>query len=50
MNLLPLLTGEKTGAPHYVLYWRLGRPMAIRMGDYKLVRYELTTIARRWKE
>jgi len=40
VNLLPFLTGEKSGAPHGSLYWRLGRQMAIRMGDYKLVRYD----------
>ncbi|MCX6878993.1 MAG: sulfatase-like hydrolase/transferase [Verrucomicrobia bacterium] len=40
VNLLPFLTGEQTGAPHDALYWRLGRQMAIRMGEYKLVRYD----------
>jgi arylsulfatase A-like enzyme len=40
VNLLPFLTGEKIGAPHNALYWRLGQQMAIRMGDYKLVRYD----------
>jgi arylsulfatase A-like enzyme len=40
VNLLPFLSGQKTGAPHDALYWRLGRQMAIRMGDYKLVRYD----------
>jgi arylsulfatase A-like enzyme len=40
VNLLPLLTGEKTGTPHDVLYWRFGQQMAIRAGDYKLVRYD----------
>ncbi len=41
VNLLPFLAGEKTGAPHDVLYWRFGEQMAIRMGDYKLVRYDV---------
>jgi arylsulfatase A-like enzyme len=40
VNLLPFLTGEKSGAPHDALYWRFGDQMAIRMGDYKLVRYD----------
>jgi arylsulfatase A-like enzyme len=40
VNLLPFLTGEKSGTPHASLYWRMGRQMAIRMGDYKLVRYD----------
>lgn len=40
VNLLPYLAGEKSGAPHDALYWRFGQQMAIRMGDYKLVRYD----------
>jgi arylsulfatase A-like enzyme len=40
VNLLPYLTGEQTGTPHDALYWRFGRQMAIRAGDYKLVRYD----------
>jgi arylsulfatase A-like enzyme len=40
VNLLPFLTGERAGAPHDALYWRFGRQMAIRLGDYKLVRYD----------
>ena len=40
VNLLPFLSGQKTGAPHEALYWRFGEQMAIRMGDYKLVRYD----------
>ena len=38
VNLLPLLTGNAAGRPHDVLYWRLGNHMAIRSGDWKLVR------------
>lgn len=38
VNLLPVLTGGTSGAPHDVLYWRLGDNMAIRMGDWKLVK------------
>jgi arylsulfatase A-like enzyme len=38
VNLLPFLTGERAGHPHETLYWRLGEHMAIRKGDWKLVR------------
>ncbi|MEQ2005443.1 MAG: sulfatase-like hydrolase/transferase [Limisphaerales bacterium] len=40
VNLLPFLSGGKTGAPHDALYWRFGQQMAIRAGDFKLVRYD----------
>ncbi|MEJ7591542.1 MAG: sulfatase-like hydrolase/transferase [Planctomycetaceae bacterium] len=40
VSLLPFLSGEKTDAPHDALYWRFGRQMAIRSGDWKLVRYD----------
>jgi arylsulfatase A-like enzyme len=40
VDLLPFLRGEKQGAPHNSLYWRFGQQMAIRVGDYKLVRYD----------
>ncbi len=40
VNLLPFLSGEKSGAPHDALYWRFGEQMALRMGDFKLVRYD----------
>ena len=36
VNLLPYLTGEKTGAPHEALYWRFGAKHAIRKGDWKV--------------
>lgn len=39
VNLLPYFLGEKPGAPHDALYWRFGQQMAIRMGDFKLVRH-----------
>jgi arylsulfatase A-like enzyme len=41
VNLLPYLGGKKTGQPHDTLYWRFGKQMAIRRGDWKLVRYDL---------
>ena len=40
VDLLPFLSGEKSGAPHAALYWRFGEQMAIHAGDYKLVRYD----------
>jgi len=38
VDLLPFLTGATSGAPHDALYWRLGGLMAIRIGDWKLVK------------
>ena len=38
VNLLPFLDGRNPAAPHDVLCWRYGRQMAIRMGDWKLVK------------
>ena len=40
VNLMPFLTGDKKGSPHDALYWRFGKQMAIRAGDFKLVRYD----------
>lgn len=37
-NLLPYVTGEQKSAPHDTLYWRFGQQVAIRMGDWKLVK------------
>jgi arylsulfatase A-like enzyme len=42
VNLLPHLRGETKTPPHDALYWRFGTQTAIRMGDYKLVRYDTT--------
>jgi arylsulfatase A-like enzyme len=38
VNLLPFVTGQNRGAPHDTLYWRFGPQMAIRKGDWKLVK------------
>ena len=38
VDLLPFLTGKAKGAPHETLYWRLGGMMAIRHGEWKLVK------------
>ncbi|MBX6312298.1 MAG: sulfatase [Isosphaeraceae bacterium] len=42
VNLLPYFKGQNTTPPHEALYWRLGNQMAIRRGDWKLVRYDTT--------
>ena len=41
VDLLPFLSGATSGPPHEALYWRFGEQMAIRAGDWKLVRYDL---------
>jgi len=38
VNLLPFLTGAVSGAPHEALYWRFGGQIAVRSGDWKLVK------------
>jgi arylsulfatase A-like enzyme len=38
VNLLPYVTGEKSGLPHDALYWRFGQQIALRAGDWKLVK------------
>jgi arylsulfatase A-like enzyme len=40
VDLAPFLTGTNAAKPHETLYWRFGQQMAIRDGDYKLVRYD----------
>jgi arylsulfatase A-like enzyme len=42
IDLLPFFTDEKSGSPHDALFWRFGRQMAVRMGDWKLVKYDPT--------
>lgn len=41
VNLLPYLTGQNAGPPHDALYWRFGEQIAIRRGDWKLVKPDL---------
>jgi arylsulfatase A-like enzyme len=38
VNLLPYLKGEKADRPHDALYWRFGEQIAVRKGDWKLVK------------
>jgi uncharacterized sulfatase len=35
VNLVPYLTGKKSGAPHESLYWSWGNQFAIRKGKWK---------------
>ena len=38
VTFLPYLQGEKADAPHEALFWRFGQQIAIRKGDWKLVK------------
>jgi len=38
VNLLPFATGENKAAPHESLYWRFGEQIALRQGDWKIVK------------
>ena len=38
VDLAPYLKGEKTDAPHAALFWRFGKQIAVRKGDWKLVK------------
>jgi arylsulfatase A-like enzyme len=40
VNLLPYLTGAEKGDPHPALFWRFAGQMAVRRGNWKLVRYD----------
>jgi len=40
VDLLPYLEGANKAAPHAALFWRFGDQMAVRQGDWKLVRYD----------
>ena len=59
VDLLPYLTGKKSGDPHEFLYWRIAERdiWAIRGGDHKLVKqdgetklYDLSTDTRETKD
>lgn len=41
VDLLPFISGEKKELPHNMLCWRFGKQMAIREGNFKLVRYDV---------
>jgi arylsulfatase B len=38
VDLLPFLRGDVKGRPHDVLFWRMGKRTAVRVGDWKLLR------------
>lgn len=40
VDLIPYFTGQDQNGPHAALYWRFGQQMAIRQGDWKLVKYD----------
>jgi len=40
VDLLPYLAGTDNDAPHEALFWRFGPQMAVRKGDWKLVKYD----------
>lgn len=40
IDLIPYLSGDRTSEPHDALYWRFGDQMAVRAGDWKLVKYD----------
>ncbi len=40
VNLVPFFNEENSTTPHDALYWQFGEQMAIRQGDWKLVRYD----------
>jgi arylsulfatase A-like enzyme len=41
-NLIPHVTGGAKGVPHEALFWRFGQQMAVRNGNWKLVKYDAT--------
>ncbi|NDC64637.1 MAG: sulfatase, partial [Planctomycetia bacterium] len=45
VDLLPHLSGADPAPPHDVLCWRYGRQMAVRAGDWKLVRHAVNADA-----
>jgi arylsulfatase A-like enzyme len=40
VDLVPFLSSDDDATPHEALYWRFGQQMAIRQGDWKLVKYD----------
>lgn len=49
VDLIPYLRGEKTGAPHETLFWRVGNRAALRQGDWKIVREQRAGQAGPWQ-
>ena len=42
VNLIPFVTGERTGRPHEFLYWRSGPTQAIRDDRWKMIQFKRT--------
>lgn len=40
VDLIPYISGEMSGNPHDILFWRKEKSSAVRMGDYKLISLE----------
>jgi len=38
VDLMPYLSGKKRGAPHEILFWRMGPNAAVRKANWKLIR------------
>ena len=38
VNLLPFVTGQNNALPHEQLFWRFGQQIALRKGDWKIVK------------
>lgn len=49
VDLLPYLSGAKTGPPHEVLFWRQGGRTAVRVGDWKLLRQSFSRKPGQWE-
>ena len=46
VDLVPYVTGERTGAPHEVLFWREGHHQSVQANGWKLIRAEVPD--KRW--
>ncbi len=46
VDLLPYLSGERETPPHETLYWRFGEQLAVRKGDWKLLKVRGDTVPR----
>jgi arylsulfatase A-like enzyme len=44
VNLLPYLEGKNKAPPHDMLFWRFGQELAVRKGDWNIVRYDNTGV------
>ena len=40
VDMIPKISGEMSGNPHDILFWRKEKSSAVRMGDYKLISVE----------